>query len=332
MKNKFMNNQKGFAPIIIALIVAILAIGGISYYAIKKPNISENININKPSLDNKDKLFVAQTYDDYLRIGVFDPSLNKLISYKEVKINPVMPVHSYNDGGIYLRFSPQTKDVYFVVRGNVDYNHCDEGGCDYLICPKIGECKPSIVYKVNINDSNSPVKIYDYVVDKSPFVSEFSVPSVGSFNVDDDNSISPNGLYSYKYSHGFIDLTIEGQKEIKTLAIQNSHGIWSKDSKKFFYLESKKAEVNTTGDVRSLDTSTGKDTLVLTGKGLSKLWDLSYSGKYLAAEIFKVYLNKEKERGLLVYDLENKKELILPEQFKQQESESSGYDLVEWFR
>ena len=319
----------------IIIAFCLLVIGGLFFYS----KIKTNSIVNQPALENTDKLFIVQTYSsndggetDILRVGIFDPVNNKLVSYREVKTDPIS-VHSYNNGFSYFIFSPTKMELYFMTNGNTVIDNCgNEDACD-MICPKTGECISARVYKININDSNPPEKIYDYIVNPPVYyVHEFSVPGVGSFSADENNSVSIDKLKSYEAipSGSFFNIFINGIKKVfnTTLPIANYNALWAKDSNLLFYVARNGNQFN--NQLRSINISTGEDQPIVDNIGY--VYDSSYSGKYIAVQAEK--WNKSDvisvERELIIYDLQNKSILNIPDQFKP--IIHGGYDLVQWLK
>ena len=225
---------------IVLIIIAILVIGFVAFNAGKNSNVTKDVN--QPVVEKTDKLFVAQTYvtdntgmTNYFRAGIIDPSSNKLVSYREIEINPRMSIHSYNNGYKYVLFSPETQDVYYMAEGNLVYSDCGEGGCD-PVCPKIGKCIQATVYKFNMNDMKPPVKIYD----ATDFT--FTIPEVGTFGIAENNklnyalaTISDSGEYSADIKTGTLAIQdIKNQNIIKIPEQLTAHKLGGYDLLQWF--------------------------------------------------------------------------------------------------
>jgi hypothetical protein len=326
------------------IFLAILTIFLTSYYARRDSTKDAVGDISKNPVD---RVFFAKNDKSFLRLSVFNPSNNTIEYSREIDINPLELVSHYNEfynQDSYIRFFPETYDVYFLVNGNTGYD-CGEDGCTRPTCPPIGDCVQFVVYKINLKDLNSPSLVYEHRVDRSAVLQpRFNIPDLGFFGITDEDYangkhsflyqlVSPNGLYHYTNDYGpVLELFIKNGKKLQ-VPVTNYLVIWSKDSSKLIYIADKKSLSAGESYVRFIDTSTGKDEgLMSPDAKVQGLLGMSYSGRYIAfnRNVDNVLPNTGYQNQLAIYDLQSKNSLILP--YPLTLGYDSGNSLIEWFQ
>lgn len=284
----------------IYIILGIICVVGIVLYIFISHNvISWNGNSNLDSVvsipvhdsvvqdqqiaeSKKDLLFIAQVGKEnnahYLKFSIFDPVDSSILFTRTVYPENNIGNRRYNNGHVYTRFIPATYDVYFTTHGNKVNPPCPPNSYECYgdpVCPATGECIENILWRINMNDSASPEKVYSNIVTSNVYNPKITIPGVGDFVVNEIESYtSPDKRYTLSVKMGTARFSIRDNvsgevKELSDLHPQNVKIVWDTESKGIFYITkltpATSSNLYGVSGVRYRNLTTGEDVAVFTG-------------------------------------------------------------------